>query len=167
MHRLKTKRRHYELVYLSEPVGLQKRTYIFIIRKPDITDTVLRNVIMSSQILSTASALFPQRNLLSNSSSAPSFDSSNLILIRNGAPPAPDKIKSQIKALVVAAEEAATSLTCSSILAGHGSESDDNGDAGLWLGQGAYGKGHENEILEALDLSGWAQGGEVRLLLIH
>jgi len=68
---------------------------------------------------------------------------------------------SLIKALVEAAEEAATSLACSSILAGQGSESDDHGDVGIWLGKGTYGKGHESEVLDALGLQSWAKGEKI------
>lgn len=66
-----------------------------------------------------------------------------------------------MKALVEAAEEAATSLACGSILVGLGSESDDNGDVGLWLGNGPYARGQESEVLKALDLMDWAQGEEI------
>src|ERR1700734_2331831 len=117
---------------------------------------------MPSPITSTIRSLFPQSTLSSDSSAAPSFDSSNLILIRNGASAPPDDIKCLIKTLVEAAQAAASSLACSSILAGQGSESDDDGDVGLWLGKGDYGEGHEREVLEALGLQGWAQGEEVR-----
>lgn len=117
---------------------------------------------MSNPITSTISSLFQQNNLSSNSTSPPSFDSSNLLLIRKGASPPQDKVRGQIKALAEAAEKAATSLACSSILAGQGSEGDDDGDVGIWLGQGDYGEGYESEVLEALGLENWAQEEEVR-----
>jgi hypothetical protein len=117
---------------------------------------------MSSPIFSTISSLFSDTRFSSSPNpSGPSFDSSNLTLIRDGAPAPPGKVKGQIKALVEAAEEAATSLACGSILVGLGSESDDNGDVGLWLGDGPYAHGQENEVLKALDLMDWAQGEEV------
>jgi hypothetical protein len=119
---------------------------------------------MSSLVASTISRLYPQQ-LSSNSTFTPSFDSSNHILIRNGASAPPDNVKAIIKALVEAAEKAATSLACSSILVGQGSESDDYGDAGLWLGKGEYGEGHENEVLNALDLQSWIQEEQVRYSL--
>jgi len=119
-------------------------------------------VTMSSPIFSTISSLFSNTRFSSSPNpSGPSFDSSNLTLIRDGAPAPPGKVKGQIKALVEAAEEAATSLACGSILVGLGSESDDNGDVGLWLGDGPYAHGQENEVLKALDLMDWAQGEEV------
>jgi len=111
---------------------------------------------MSSPIASTISTLFPQSKLSSNSTPVPSFDSSNLILIPSGASDPPDRIKGQIKALVEAADKVATSLAFSSILAGQGSESDDNGDVGIWLGEGDYEEGREVEVLAALGLQGWA-----------
>jgi len=116
---------------------------------------------MSSPIISTVSSLFPRSEFSSSPSSGPSFDSSNLTLIRHGAPAPPVKIQDQIKALVEAAEEAATSVACSSILAGLGNESDDNGDVGVWLGNGPYAQGQENEVLKALNLVDWVQGEKV------
>ena len=113
----------------------------------------------------TVSTLFPQTKSLADPTSCPSFDSSNLILTQNEATVPPDKVKGQIKALVQAAEKAATSLAYSSMLAGAGSESDENGDVGIWLGKGQYGAGHENEVLKALALEGWAQGEEVRNII--
>jgi len=115
---------------------------------------------MSSPVASTISRLYPQK-ISSNSTFTPSFDSPNHILIRNGASAPPDNVKAIIKALVEAAEKAAMSLACSSILVGQGSESDDYGDAGLWLGKGEYGEGHENEVLKALDLQSWIQEEQI------
>jgi len=82
----------------------------------------------------TIYSLFPQSNLSSGSSPIPYYDGPYHILTRNGVAVPSDIIKGQIKALVEAAEEAATSLAYSSILAGQGSESDDHGDVGIWLG---------------------------------
>ena len=60
------------------------------------------------------------------------------------------------------AEEAAVSQSCSSILAGLGSESDDFGDVAVWLGQGEYGRGHEADALKRLGFEQWATHGQVR-----
>ena len=116
---------------------------------------------MSSPKACTINSLFPQSKLLSGSSPAPYFDSSRHILTGIGVSVPSDIIKGQIEALVEAAEAAATSLACGSILAGQGSEGDDHGDVGLWLGKGAYGKGYESEVLDALGLQSWAQGEKV------
>jgi len=116
---------------------------------------------MLNPIISTVSSLFPSDKLSTHSTSAVYFDTSNLSLVRNGAPAPSEKVKGKIKALVEAAEEAATSLACSSILAGQGSESDEHGDVGIWLGDGPYGEGQEHEVLKALDLLHWAGGEKV------
>ncbi|KAF7315337.1 hypothetical protein MIND_00048300 [Mycena indigotica] len=54
--------------------------------------------------------------------------------------------------LAIAAQRAADSLLCSSILAGHGSESDEFSDVAVWLGPGSFGKGHEQSVLNSLGL---------------
>ncbi|KAF7321507.1 hypothetical protein MKEN_00671500 [Mycena kentingensis (nom. inval.)] len=54
--------------------------------------------------------------------------------------------------LALAASQAADSLLCSSILAGHGSESDEFADAGVYLGQGDFAKGNEKLVLSSLGL---------------
>ncbi|KAJ7251766.1 hypothetical protein B0H12DRAFT_985891, partial [Mycena haematopus] len=55
-------------------------------------------------------------------------------------------------ALASAAHAAAASVLCSSILAGHTSESDDFGDVAICLGPGAFGKGNERAVLASLGL---------------
>ncbi|KAL1756404.1 hypothetical protein FB107DRAFT_273912 [Schizophyllum commune] len=62
------------------------------------------------------------------------------------------------------AEEAAVSQSCSSILAGLGSESDDFGDVAVWLGQGEYGRGHEVDALKRLGFEQWATHGQISVL---
>ena len=54
--------------------------------------------------------------------------------------------------LTLLANVAAGSLACGSILAGQGSEADEFGDVGFWLGPGSYGTGHELAVLHALGL---------------
>ncbi|KAF8647174.1 hypothetical protein AX16_007003 [Volvariella volvacea WC 439] len=66
--------------------------------------------------------------------------------------------------LVIASEDAAVSLSCSSILAGQGNESDDTGDVAVWLGDGEYGPGHASDVLKRLGLSGWAESGQLKEL---
>ena len=62
-------------------------------------------------------------------------------------------------ALAAAAQQAADSLLCSSILAGHSSESDEFADIGIFLGEGAdYSKGNEKQVLKSLGL----EPGKVR-----
>ncbi|KAJ7928628.1 hypothetical protein B0H13DRAFT_1597416, partial [Mycena leptocephala] len=61
---------------------------------------------------------------------------------------------SDLESLATSAQRAATSVLCSSILAGHTSESDDFGDTAVWLGQGAFGKGQEQAVLKTLGLEG-------------
>jgi len=62
------------------------------------------------------------------------------------------------QSLAVAAQRAANSVLCSSILAGHSSESDDFSDVSIWLGKGSFGKGNEQSILKALGLD---SGGRI------
>lgn len=59
--------------------------------------------------------------------------------------------------LALLANKAAESLTCSSILAGQGNESDDMGDVALWLGEGDYGPGKERNVLKLLNLTQWTE----------
>jgi len=49
-------------------------------------------------------------------------------------------------------------VLCSSILAGHTSESDDFSDVSIWLGEGSFGKGNEQSIVKALGLD---SGGRI------
>lgn len=116
-------------------------------------------------IASTVSELLSQGNLTSNSSHVPSFDPSLLTLLGVGVSGAPQLMRK----IVDDAQKAALAVPCGSILAGEGSESDDYGDVGVWLGQGEFKKGSEKEsaeqVLKALGLTSWANG-KVRLFLI-
>ncbi|KAJ7039252.1 hypothetical protein C8F04DRAFT_1034023 [Mycena alexandri] len=88
------------------------------------------------------------------------FNSNRLLLVGSGVAEPSNEVAAELESLSVAAESAATSVLCSSILAGHTSESDDFGDAAIWLGQGAFGKGHEQAVLKSLGL----EGGKVRAI---
>ncbi|KAJ7188469.1 hypothetical protein C8R46DRAFT_21293 [Mycena filopes] len=90
----------------------------------------------------------------SSHSAQTTFNSDRLLLVANGVAEPNNQIAAELESLSVAAESAATSLLCSSILAGHSSESDEFGDAAIWLGQGAFGKGHEQAVLKSLGLEG-------------
>ncbi|KAJ7072501.1 hypothetical protein C8F01DRAFT_1243551 [Mycena amicta] len=73
-----------------------------------------------------------------------------LVLIAN---PTNEPPSTYLDALATAAHRAADSLLCSSILAGHASESDDFADMAVWLGNDrSYGKGNEQSVLAALQL---------------
>ena len=76
------------------------------------------------------------------------FDSTNMTLNYSGAP-----TPSQIKDLVLAAQDASLKVPCGSVLAGLTSESDDFGDVGLWLGPGSFGPGKEKEALKAMHIN--------------
>ncbi|KAI0768655.1 hypothetical protein BD413DRAFT_560294 [Trametes elegans] len=67
-----------------------------------------------------------------------------------------------LKQLTSAANAAAASLACGSILAGHTSEADEYGDVALWLGPGDYSAGHEPDVLATLGLDRFAQHGHVQ-----
>ncbi|KAJ7124906.1 hypothetical protein C8R44DRAFT_781758 [Mycena epipterygia] len=75
--------------------------------------------------------------------------------------PVPTAQLTYLESLASAAQRAATSVLCSSILAGHSSESDDFSDVPVWLGQGSYGRGHEQAVLQKLGLEPLAKGGRV------
>ncbi|EJF57735.1 hypothetical protein DICSQDRAFT_182982 [Dichomitus squalens LYAD-421 SS1] len=71
------------------------------------------------------------------------------------APTKPDispEIEDFLKQLTVAANAAAASGFCGSILAGHTSEADDYGDVAFYLGPGDYGPGHEQDVLRSLGI---------------
>ena len=76
------------------------------------------------------------------------FDSTNMTLNYSGAP-----TPSQIKDLVLVAQDASLKVPCGSVLAGLTSESDDFGDVGLWLGPGSFGPGKEKEALKAMHIN--------------
>ena len=61
--------------------------------------------------------------------------------------------------LVSLANAAAESLLCGSVLAGHASEADEYGDVAIALGEGAFGRGHERNVIDALGLTGLTSDG--------
>ncbi|KAI0633623.1 hypothetical protein C8Q77DRAFT_1115963 [Trametes polyzona] len=62
-------------------------------------------------------------------------------------------VRTYLKQLARVANNAAASLACGSILAGHTSEADEYGDVAVWLGPGDFGPGHERDALAALGLA--------------
>jgi len=105
-------------------------------------------------MLRQAVAATVQRIQKASSHSQTKFNSNHLLLVGSGVAEPSNEVAAELESLSVAAESAATSVLCSSILAGHTSESDDFGDAAIWLGQGAFGKGHEQAVLKSLGLEG-------------
>ncbi|RDB25376.1 hypothetical protein Hypma_008091 [Hypsizygus marmoreus] len=88
------------------------------------------------------------------------FISANLVLLPSSAAQPPNQTtQDYLHRLVLSAESAAASISCSSILAGAGSESDDTGDIALWLGPGDFGE--PQAVLQALGLAEWASAGEI------
>lgn len=77
----------------------------------------------------------------------------------------PDEtVQNNLYSLARLAEAAAVSQSCSSILAGLGSESDDFGDVAVWLGEGQFGRGHEVDALKRLGFEKWATHGQISVL---
>ncbi|KAI0063699.1 hypothetical protein BV25DRAFT_1824271 [Artomyces pyxidatus] len=74
-------------------------------------------------------------------------------------PPPPKVIQDYLEDLTRLANTVASASACGSILAGQGSESDDFGDVGVWLGEGTFGAGHGDEVLKALKLQSWLDDG--------
>ncbi|KAJ7350252.1 hypothetical protein DFH08DRAFT_860840 [Mycena albidolilacea] len=91
---------------------------------------------------------------LQNKSTTTTFLPQRLLLVGQGVAAPTDQLAADLESLAATAQSAATSVLCSSILAGHTSESDDFGDAAIWLGQGAFGKGHEQAVLSSLGIQG-------------
>jgi hypothetical protein len=73
-----------------------------------------------------------------------------------------DRVQSFLEELTRASFEVATSLLCSSVLAGRTSESDDYGDVGIWIGPLAHKE--PKDVLRRLGLDEWVanKGGKVR-----
>ncbi|KAF8170202.1 hypothetical protein K438DRAFT_1854210 [Mycena galopus ATCC 62051] len=76
--------------------------------------------------------------------------SNSFLLVAKDVSPPSDL--GDLEALVSAAGNAATSVSRSSIIAGGTSESDDFGDAAVWLGPGKFGIGQEHAVLTSLGL---------------
>ena len=75
-------------------------------------------------------------------------------------------VQSFLEELTRASFEVATSLLCSSVLAGQSSESDEYGDVGIWVG--TLPQRDPWEVLSNLGLKEWIQskGGKVRLHIL-
>ncbi|KAJ7497131.1 hypothetical protein FB451DRAFT_1210248 [Mycena latifolia] len=82
------------------------------------------------------------------------------LILPRGLPEPTDQLP-YLESLASAAQRAADSVLCSSILAGHSSESDDFADVSVWLGQGSYGKGNEHAVLNKLGLEPLAKDGRI------
>lgn len=107
-----------------------------------------------SAIKQTISHLYrkPASNSLS-SAHAPFF------LSAPSAPAPTSSLRSYLETLTATANEVANANACGSVLAGHGSESDEYGDVAVWLGpgedHGGFGKGKEDRVIVALGLDAW------------
>ncbi|KAK7057391.1 hypothetical protein R3P38DRAFT_3168917 [Favolaschia claudopus] len=80
--------------------------------------------------------------------------SSSSLIVPHNVPAPSDQLTADLQSLAASAQRAAASVLCSSILAGHTSESDDFDDAAIWLGKGAYGTGNEQAVLNSLGIPG-------------
>ncbi|KAG6862288.1 hypothetical protein C0995_015985 [Termitomyces sp. Mi166 len=114
----------------------------------------------AAAIASTALMIGEIQSFVDDTSPRSSFDPTCLILYPPSAPSPPaEPVKQYLRRLARAAQADAADMACSSILAGQGSESDDTGDIGLWLGSEDHAS--PELVLSALGLSGWAANGEV------
>ncbi|KAJ6558574.1 hypothetical protein DFH09DRAFT_986634 [Mycena vulgaris] len=111
---------------------------------------VLRAVAATAQRLQSTTTFIPQRRLL----------------LPHGVPAPADQLV-YLESLASAAQQAADSIPCSSILAGHSSESDDFADLSVWLGQGAYGPGNAQAVLAKLGLDSGGRVAPVELSAQH
>ncbi|KAH7104101.1 hypothetical protein BKA62DRAFT_693526 [Auriculariales sp. MPI-PUGE-AT-0066] len=80
--------------------------------------------------------------------------------------PVPSTAQAELQSLTIDAQQAAAVSSCSSILAGTSSESDEYGDIAVWLGgtddatSGVFeGDNRENAVITALGLAGWLEKG--------
>ncbi|KAI0268798.1 hypothetical protein BC834DRAFT_821210 [Gloeopeniophorella convolvens] len=106
---------------------------------------------MTSASLSSA-LIFSAENAYQKSTLAHLYRTSSIIKSASSIRPPPPEIRVYIKDLASAANNTANENACGSILAGQGSESDEYGDVGVWLGDGSYSEGNETNILRALNL---------------
>lgn len=102
--------------------------------------------------------------LLAPAKSSLSYAPSNFALVSSNAnvdDSAAFHVMSYLEEVTRASYEVASSLMCSSVLAGRGSESDEHGDVGVWIG--SLSKKAPEEILSALGLDQWvkSKGGKV------
>lgn len=94
--------------------------------------------------------------LLSKNSPALSFAPTNFSLLNPNLSEdqlSTPRVLSYLEELSRASFEVASSLLCSSVLAGRSSESDDYGDVGVWIGDLA--KAEPGEVLQSLGLDKW------------
>ncbi|KAG6857269.1 hypothetical protein H0H87_007102 [Tephrocybe sp. NHM501043] len=96
----------------------------------------------------------------SASSHSSSFDLATLILSPPSRPTPPPDTVHYLTRLARAAHADALAMSCSSLLAGQGSESDDTGDVALWLGSGDFAS--PDLVLAVLGLLDWAAAREVK-----
>ena len=115
----------------------------------------------SSALVSTALLLGEFQSIVDTQAPLSRLLPSNLVLLAPSADAPNVDAQKFLYDLVIGSEAAAVSMSCSSILAGQGSESDDTGDIGVWLGEGNYGRGHAGDVLERLGLSQWSGEGKV------
>jgi len=87
----------------------------------------------------------------SNKNTSVSLVPSHLILLPYAVFPPSLQIQEHLRDLILSAHEGANDLCCGSILAGQGSETDEYGDIGFWLGDGPYGD-NPPEVLNAIGL---------------
>ncbi len=109
-------------------------------------------------IASTVFSLAQIQGAFDNNHSLFIFSPDHLLILPRTHSPS-DTISSYYADLTLLANNAAESLSCSSILAGQGNESDDTGDVALWLGEGDYGPGKEENVLKLLSLTPWIERG--------
>ncbi|KAH7908603.1 hypothetical protein BJ138DRAFT_1012447 [Hygrophoropsis aurantiaca] len=117
----------------------------------------LKNNLDSEQIANTLHILLEYQSPSSDAgASFISFSPSDLLVLGRGSTPPDEQTRKKLLNLTEAAQDAAKSLFCGSIIAGHTSESDEYADIGIWLGHGpddhGYDKGYEIEVLHALGL---------------
>jgi hypothetical protein len=113
-------------------------------------------------IAATVLSLAEIHRAFDNDGSLSTFLPDNLLLLpprtQGAQAPSTDQLQYMCD-LTSRAANAAESLSCSSILAGQGSESDYTGDVALWLGEGDYGPGCEKNVLALLELTPWLEQG--------
>lgn len=126
-----------------------------------IDDATPLTDVSSNALLSTALLVGELQSFSEKQAFLSHFIPSCLALLAPGIGVPPVFIQNYLYDLVIAGEAAAVSVSCSSILAGQGSESDDTGDIAVWLGKGQFGPGHAANVLERLGLSDWGALGEV------
>ncbi|KAF8070278.1 hypothetical protein FPV67DRAFT_1486810 [Lyophyllum atratum] len=111
-------------------------------------------------VASTALMVGEIQSFVNDNAPRSRFDPHTLILLPPSLPSQPSEtVQRYLHRLALAALATAEEKFCSSILAGQGSESDDTGDVGLWLGSGEFQT--PRQVLHALGLADWASDGEI------